>query len=154
MLDINTKAPEFTLPDQNGDMVSLSSFKGKKVILYFYPKDSTPGCTKEACSFRDAKPELDNLGAVVLGVSKDSARAHRNFIEKQSLNFTLLSDESTEVIQAYGAWGEKNMCGKKSIGIIRSTFVIDEEGMIIKTYPKVAVATHGEDVRAFLESIK
>ena len=154
MLDINTKAPEFTLPDQNGELVSLSSFLGKKVVLYFYPKDNTSGCTKEACSFRDAKPDFDNLNAVVIGVSKDSAKAHRSFIEKQSLNFMLLIDEKAEVLEKYEAWGEKSMYGKKYMGIIRCTYVIDENGMIIKTYPKVSVATHGQDVKNFLESIK
>lgn len=154
MLDINTKAPEFTLPDQNGELVSLSSFLGKKVVLYFYPKDNTSGCTKEACSFRDAKPDFDNLNAVVIGVSKDSAKAHRSFIEKQSLNFMLLTDENAEVLEKYEAWGEKSMYGKKYMGIIRCTYVIDENGMIIKTYPKVSVSTHGQDVKSFLESIK
>ncbi len=154
MLDINTKAPEFTLPDQNGELVSLSSFLGKKVVLYFYPKDNTSGCTKEACSFRDAKPDFDNLNAVVIGVSKDSAKAHRSFIEKQSLNFMLLTDENAEVLEKYEAWGEKSMYGKKYMGIIRCTYVIDENGTIIKTYPKVSVSTHGQDVKNFLASIK
>ncbi|MBO5770421.1 MAG: peroxiredoxin, partial [Spirochaetales bacterium] len=109
---------------------------------------------KEACSFRDAKPDFDNLNAVVIGVSKDSAKAHRSFIEKQSLNFMLLTDEKAEVLEKYEAWGEKSMYGKKYMGIIRCTYVIDENGMIIKTYPKVSVATHGQDVKNFLESIK
>ena len=154
MLDINTLAPDFTLPDENGNDVTLSSFRGKKVVLYFYPKDNTSGCTKEACSLRDNKVNFDGLNATILGVSKDSAKAHRSFIEKQNLNFTLLTDESAKVLELYGAWGEKSMYGKKYMGIIRCTYIIDENGIIIKTYPKVSVSTHGDDVKAFLESLK
>ena len=154
MLDINTLAPDFTLPDENGNDVTLSSFRGKKVVLYFYPQDNTSGCTKEACSLRDNKVNFDGLNATILGVSKDSAKAHRSFIEKQNLNFTLLTDESAKVLEMYGAWGEKSMYGKKYMGIIRCTYIIDENGMIIKTYPKVSVSTHGDDVKAFLESLK
>lgn len=153
MLSENTLAPDFTLPDQNGNDVALSSFRGKKVVLYFYPKDNTPGCTKEACSFRDNKPLFDNLNAVVIGISKDSAKAHTSFIEKQNLNFTLLSDPEHKVIEEYGAWVEKNNYGKKSMGILRCTYVLDENGIIIKAYKKVNTATHGEDVKNYLESI-
>lgn len=153
MLEINTLAPDFTLPDENGNDVTLSSLRGKKVVLYFYPKDNTSGCTKEACSLRDNKVNFDGLNATILGVSKDSAKSHRSFIEKQNLNFTLLTDENAKVLEMYQAWGEKSMYGKKYMGIIRCTYIIDENGVIIKTYPKVSVATHGDDVKAYLESI-
>lgn len=146
MLKEGNIAPDFTLKDANGNDVRLSQFRGKKVILYFYPKDSTPGCTKEACSFRDNKNELDKTNTVILGLSKDSEESHRRFIDKNSLNFTLLSDPEGTVIQSYGAWGEKKLYGKSYMGIIRSTFVIDENGTIIKVYNKVKVATHAEDI--------
>ncbi len=146
MLKAGTIAPDFTLKDSNGNDVRLSSFKGKRVILYFYPKDSTPGCTKEACSFRDNKTELDKTNTVILGISKDSEESHRRFIDRNSLNFTLLSDPEGTVIQSYGAWGEKKLYGKSYMGIIRSTFVIDENGIISKVYDKVKVATHAEDI--------
>lgn len=153
MLEENTLAPDFTLKDQDGNLVTLSSFRGKKVILYFYPKDQTPGCTKEACSFRDHKVALEGLNAVILGISKDSASSHLNFIAKQNLNFNLLSDTDHKVMEMYGAWGEKVLYGKKSMGVIRSTFIIDEDGIIIKRWAKVNTATHGEDVKRFLESV-
>lgn len=146
MLKEGNIAPDFTLKDANGNDVRLSQFRGKKVILYFYPKDSTLGCTKEACSFRDNKNELDKTNTVILGLSKDSEESHRRFIDKNSLNFTLLSDPEGTVIQSYGAWGEKKLYGKSYMGIIRSTFVIDENGTIIKVYNKVKVATHAEDI--------
>ncbi len=153
MLEVNTIAPDFTLFDENGKSVTLSSFRGRKVVLYFYPKDSTSGCTKEACSFRDNKVHFDAMNAVVLGVSKDGAKSHQAFIAKQGLNFSLLSDEEGKVLEEYQAWGEKSMYGRKYMGIIRCTYIIDEEGMIIKTYPKVSVATHGLDIKEYLESI-
>lgn len=153
MLDINTIAPDFTLPDENGQDVTLSSFRGKKVVLYFYPKDNTSGCTKEACSLRDSKPDFDSLNAVVIGISRDSAKSHTSFIQKQNLNFKLLTDADSKVLEAYQAWGEKSMYGKKYMGIIRCTYIIDEDGKIIKTYPKVSVSTHGEDVKSFLSSL-
>ena len=146
MLEVGTKAPEFTLPDQNGKEHSLSDYKGQKVILYFYPKDQTGGCIKEACSFRDRYPQITEKGAVILGVSKDSVRSHKNFEEKQSLPFTLLSDEETKVIQAYDVWKEKKMAGRTYMGIVRSTYLIDEEGVIVKTYEKVKPADHGGEV--------
>ena len=146
MLEIGTIAPEFTLRDKDGKEVSLSDFRGSKVILYFYPKDNTPGCTKEACSFRDKKEELDTEGFTVIGISKDSEKSHQRFAEKQNLSFTLLSDEDTSTIQAYEAWGEKSLYGKRYMGIIRMTYVIDEDGIIIKAYDKVKVATHAEDI--------
>lgn len=146
MLEIGTKAPDFTLPDQNGVSHSLSDYRGKKVILYFYPKDQTAGCTKEACSFRDRYPQITEKGAVVIGISKDSVKSHKNFEEKQSLPFTLLSDEDTSVIQMYDVWKEKKMAGRTYMGIVRSTYLIDEEGVIIKTYDKVKTAVHGDEV--------
>lgn len=150
MLEVGSIAPDFTLQDQNGNDRSLSEFKGKKVILYFYPKDNTPGCTKEACSLRDHKSELENKNAVIIGISKDSIASHQRFIEKQDLNFILLSDPEHKVMESYQAWGEKINYGKKSMGTIRSTYIINEEGVIEKTFPKVAVATHGEDILKYL----
>ena len=146
MLEVGTKAPEFTLPDQNGKEHSLSDYKGQKVILYFYPKDQTGGCIKEACSFRDLYPQITEKGAVILGVSKDSVKSHKNFEEKQSLPFTLLSDEDHKVIEMYDVWKEKKMAGRTYMGIVRSTYLIDEEGVIVKTYEKVKPADHGGEV--------
>ena len=146
MLETGTKAPDFELYDQNGEMHKLSDYLGQKVILYFYPKDQTAGCIKEACSFRDRYPQITEKGAVILGVSKDSVRSHKNFEEKQSLPFTLLSDEETKVIQAYDVWKEKKMAGRTYMGIVRSTYLIDEEGVIVKTYEKVKPADHGGEV--------
>lgn len=146
MLETGTKAPDFTLPDQNGENHSLSDYRGQKVILYFYPKDQTAGCIKEACSFRDRYPQIREKGAVILGVSKDSVKSHKNFEEKQSLPFTLLSDESTEVIQMYDVWKEKKMAGRTYMGIVRSTYLIDEDGIIIKAYDKVNTGKHGDEV--------
>lgn len=151
MLAEGTKAPLFTLEDQDGDNVSLSDFRGQKVVLYFYPKDNTPGCTKEACSIRDNMPDFSRLNVKILGVSRDSGESHRKFIEKQNLNFTLLSDPEHKVMEEYGAWGEKTLYGKKSMGVIRSTFVINEDGVIEKVYKKVNTATHGEDLKKYFE---
>ena len=151
MLAEGTKAPLFTLDDQNGNNVSLSDFRGQKVVLYFYPKDNTPGCTKEACSIRDSMPDFSRLNVKILGVSRDSGESHRKFIEKQNLNFTLLSDPEHKVMEEYGAWGEKTLYGKKSMGVIRSTFVINEDGVIEKVYKKVNTATHGEDLKKYFE---
>ena len=146
MLAIGTAAPQFKLPDQNGVMHSLKDYKGKKVILYFYPKDNTAGCTKEACGFRDRYPEITENGAVVLGISKDNVASHKKFEERHSLPFTLLSDESTEVLQTYDVWKEKQMYGRTYMGIERSTYLIDEKGKIIKAYQKVKSAVHPEEV--------
>lgn len=146
MLEINTKAPSFTLPDQNGVMHSLEDYRGKKVILYFYPKDNTSGCTKQACSFAELYPQFEEKGAVVLGVSKDSVASHKKFEEKYGLPFTLLSDENHEVIEAYGAWQEKSMYGRKYFGIVRSTYLIDENGIIIKAFEKVKPADNPEQM--------
>ena len=140
MLTIGTKAPDFTLPDQNGNMRTLSEFKGQKVILYFYPKDMTSGCTKQACAFGDLYPQFREKGAVVLGVSKDSVDSHKKFEEKFGLPFTLLSDTEKTVIQAYDVWKEKKNYGIVSMGVVRTTYLIDEEGMIIRAFDKVKAA--------------
>lgn len=140
MLEVGTKAPTFTLPDQNGDMHSLEDYRGQKVILYFYPKDNTAGCTKQACGFTERYPQIQEKGAVVLGVSKDSVKSHKNFEEKYSLPFTLLSDPEHKVLEMYGAWGEKKNYGKVSMGTIRMTYLIDEEGTVIKAMGKVKAA--------------
>jgi len=152
MLEVNTLAPDFTLPDENGNPIKLSDFRGKRVILYFYPKDNTAGCTKEACSLRDHKAVFDEMNAVILGVSRDSSKSHQGFIAKQNLNFKLLTDAEHKVMEAYGAWGEKKLYGKVSMGVIRSTFIIDEEGRIVKVFKKVNTATHGEEVKKAFES--
>ena len=124
------------------------------MILYFYPKDNTPGCTKEACSLRDEKEDFDGLDAVIIGISKDSTASHKKFITNQNLNFTLLSDPEHKVIETYQAWGEKTFCGKKSMGILRCTYIIDPEGKINKTYDKVTTSTHGKVIKKYLESLK
>ena len=150
MLKTGTEAPDFTLPDQNGVLHSLRDYRGKKIILYFYPKDNTSGCTKEACSFRDRYPDIQEKGAVVLGISKDSVKSHQKFAENHQLPFTILSDESTEVLQSYDVWVDKSMYGRTYKGIERSTYLIDEKGMIIKTYQKVKASVHSDEVLADL----
>ncbi len=142
------KAPAFTAKTQDGTTVSLDEYSGKTVVLYFYPKDDTPGCTKEACNFRDNIEELHQRDVAVLGVSPDSEESHRKFIEKYDLPFTLLSDPDKEILQAYGAWGEKTNYGKTSMGVIRSTFVIGPDGTIQKIYRKVKTETHAVDILA------
>ena len=140
MLEIGTKAPAFELPDQNGEMHTLEEYRGKKVILYFYPKDMTAGCTKQACAFGELYPQFAEKGAVVLGVSKDSVASHKKFEEKYSLPFTLLSDPRLDCIQAYDVWKEKTMYGQKTMGVVRTTYLIDEEGIIVKAFGKVKAA--------------
>lgn len=140
MLEIGIQAPDFTLPDQNGEMHSLSEYRGQKVILYFYPKDMTSGCTKQACAFGELYPQFREKGAVVLGVSKDSVASHKKFEEKYGLPFVLLSDAEKTVIQAYDVWKEKKMCGKVSMGVVRTTYLIDENGVIVKSFDKVKAA--------------
>ena len=140
MLDIGSKAPDFTLPDQNGENHSLKDYKGKKVILYFYPKDNTSGCTKQACGFGELLPQFTEKGAVILGVSKDSVASHKKFEEKLSLPFTLLSDTELNVIKAYDVWKEKKNYGKVSMGVVRTTYLIDEKGVIVKAFDKVKAA--------------
>lgn len=137
MLEIGTKAPEFTLPDQNGEMHSLSDYAGKKVVLYFYPKDNTPGCSQQACSFMELYPQFREQDAVILGISKDSVASHKKFEQKYNLPFTILSDEGLEVIKAYEVWQEKKLYGKVSMGVVRTTYLIDEKGIIVKAMGKV-----------------
>ena len=151
MLEVGNKAPSFTLMGDDGKEYSLEDYKGKKVLLYFYPKDNTPGCTKEACSLRDWNSEIIKRGVTVMGVSKDSIQSHNKFRDKHGLNFILLSDPEKTVHMAYDAWGEKKLYGKISLGTIRKTFLIDENGSIEKIWNKVAVATHGEDVVKYLD---
>lgn len=146
MLQVGTKAPDFELKDQNGEFRSLKEFKGKKVILYFYPKDMTSGCTKQACGFAELYPQFREKDAVVLGVSKDSVASHKKFEEKYGLPFTLLSDENREVIQAYDVWKEKTLYGKKSMGVVRSTYLIDEKGYIAKAFGNVKAAENPEQM--------
>ena len=140
MLAIGTVAPDFTLPDQDGKTHSLSDYRGQKVILYFYPKDNTAGCTKQACNFKELMPQFREKGAVILGVSKDSVASHKRFEEKYGLPFTLLSDEEKTVIQAYDVWKEKKNYGKVSMGVVRTTYLIDENGVIARAFEKVKAA--------------
>ena len=146
MLEIGTKAPDFTLPDQNGNVHSLSDYRGKKVILYFYPKDNTPGCTKQACGFAERYPQFTEKGAVVLGVSKDSVASHKKFEEKYGLPFTILSDPELVAIQAYDVWQEKKNYGKTYMGVVRTTYLIDENGKIVKVFEKVKAADNPEQM--------
>ncbi|MGN0484483.1 MAG: peroxiredoxin [Lachnospiraceae bacterium] len=140
MLEIGTKAPDFSLPDQNGTIHSLGEYAGKKVILYFYPRDNTSGCTKQACGFSELYPQFLEKGAVVIGISKDSVASHKKFEEKNDLKFTLLSDPELTAIQAYDVWQEKKTCGKISMGVVRTTYLIDENGIIVKAFGKVKAA--------------
>lgn len=146
MLEVGTMAPDFTLLNQNGEEISLSQYRGQKVILYFYPKDNTPGCTKQACGFAQLYPDFVKKGAVILGVSKDSVKSHKKFEEKYQLPFTLLSDPDLVAIQAYDVWKEKNMYGKKVMGVVRTTYLINEEGIIEKAYTKVKAAQNPNDM--------
>jgi peroxiredoxin Q/BCP len=150
MLAEGTMAPDFRLPADGGGEVALSDHRGKKVVLYFYPKDNTSGCTQEACDFRDDYSQITAAGAVVLGVSPDSVKSHDGFKLRYNLPFFLLSDPDHRVAEMYGAWGEKKMYGKSYMGIIRTTFVIDEEGRIVKVFPKVRVKGHSQEVLAAL----
>ena len=150
MLDIGTKAPDFTLPDKEGNMVSLSDFLGKKVVLYFYPKDNTPGCTKQACAFAAHFEEFKNIDAVVIGISKDSVASHRKFARKYDLPFIILSDTELQAIQAYDVWKEKKLYGKTSMGVVRTTYVIDENGVIEMVMPKVKPDTNATDILEYL----
>ncbi|NDC54975.1 MAG: thioredoxin-dependent thiol peroxidase [Planctomycetia bacterium] len=152
-IEEGSQAPDFTLPTHDGTRLKLSSLRGTPVVLYFYPKDDTPGCTREACGFRDAKAKLTKLGAVVLGVSPDSPKSHATFRAKYKLPFTLLADEKHAVAERYGAWREKNMYGKKSLGIARSTFVIDAAGKVARVFKAVKVDGHDEQVLEALRSL-
>ena len=151
MLEVGMKAPAFTLPDKDGNLVSLSDFAGKRVVLYFYPRDNTPGCTRQACAFAAAYEAFKALDAVVIGVSKDSVASHQKFAQKHELPFILLSDPELAAIQAYGVWQEKKNYGKVSMGVVRSTFVINGEGVIEKVMPKVKPDTNAAEILAYLE---
>lgn len=150
MLEVGTKAPEFILPDKNGDSVRLSDFLGKKVVVYFYPKDNTPGCTRQACAFRENYSAFRAQNTVVIGISKDSIASHQKFAAKYELPFMLLSDPELQAIQAYGVWQEKKLYGKVSMGVVRTTYLIDESGMIEKVMPKVKPDTNAADILAYL----
>lgn len=150
MLEVGMKAPLFTLPDKDGNLVSLSNFLGKKVVLYFYPKDNTPGCTRQACAFGESYEAFQAKNTVVIGISKDSAASHLRFAEKYHLPFILLSDPELQAIQAYGVWQEKKLYGKVSMGVVRSTYLIDEQGMIEKVMSKVKPDTNARELLAYL----
>jgi len=150
MIEEGKKAPDFTLKDAEGKSHKLSDYKGKKVVLYFYPKDNTPGCTVEACEFRDSYNEIKKKGAVILGISKDDEKSHKKFVEKYSLPFTLLADPEKKVVAKYGVWGEKSFMGRKYMGTTRATFVIDETGKIIKVFQKVTPKGHAVKILALL----
>ncbi len=150
MLEVGTKAPAFTLNDKYGKPVSLSDFLGKKVVLYFYPKDNTPGCTRQACAFAQHHSAFEEKNVVVIGVSKDSVASHLKFAEKHDLPFVLLSDPEHTVLEAYGVWQEKKLYGKVSMGVVRSTYLIDENGVIEKVMPKVKPDTNAEEILAYL----
>ena len=150
MLESGIKAPEFTLPDKDGKPVSLQDFRGKKVVLYFYPKDSTPGCTRQACAFAGAFREFETLNTVIIGVSKDSQASHQRFAEKNSLPFILLSDPELSAIQAYDVWKEKKLYGKVSMGVVRTTYLIDENGLTEKVFLKVKPDTNAAELLEYL----
>ncbi len=147
------QGPDFSMPANNGKTVRLSDYKGRKLVLYFYPKDDTPGCTKEACAFRDNLPDFEKVDAAILGVSKDTPDKHKKFIEKYTLNFPLASDEDGRVCDAYGTWGEKSLYGRKYMGIDRATFLIDENGTIARIWRKVKVDGHTEEVMAAIKEL-
>lgn len=152
MIEEGNKAPDFKLQNQDGKSVSLKDYKGKNIILYFYPKDDTSGCTAEACAFRDDFPMFENTDAVILGVSPDSVQSHKKFAEKYNLPFNLLSDESKEVCEKYGVWQEKSMYGRKYMGVVRTTYVIDKEGRVKKLFKNVKVKDHNKEVMEALEN--
>src|SRR5436190_22017239 len=153
MLNEGDKAPDFTSKDQDGKTIKLADYKGKRVVLYFYPKDDTPGCTKEACSFRDADDVYQNKGIKVFGISTDNEKSHQKFNSKIKLPYDLLADTDKDIVEKYGVWGEKSMYGKKYMGAIRKTFLIDEKGKIAKVFDKVNVSEHADEVlKAFNEA--
>jgi len=152
-LKVGDKAPLFKLKNQEGEPISLSDMKGKPVVLYFYPKDNTSGCTKEACNFRDEFPKFGKMKAEIIGVSADSVESHKKFAEKYKLPFNLLSDEKKEVLEKYGVWQEKSMYGKKYMGIVRTTFIIDAKGKISRIFPKVKVDEHNKEVMEALKEL-
>lgn len=152
-LEIGAPAPDFTLPTDDGGSFSLSAQRGKVVVLYFYPKDDTPGCTQEACDFRDALPDFDCIDAVIVGASKDSVASHAKFRKKHSLTFPLVSDEGSDMCERYGVWGEKSMYGRKFMGIERTTILIDRDGVVRQIWPKVKVAGHAQVVLAAVKAL-
>jgi len=152
-VNVGDKAPSFKLKNQDAKLISLADLKGKPIVLYFYPKDDTPGCTKEACNFRDEFPKFGKMKAEIIGVSIDSVESHKKFANKYKLPFNLLSDEKKEVVEKYGVWKEKNMYGKKYMGIERTTFVIDGNGKIAKIFPKVKVEEHNKEVMEALKEL-
>ena len=154
MLEIGTKAPEFCLPNQDDVEICLRDLKGKWIVLYFYPRDNTPGCTTEACDFTEAVPYFEDLNAVILGVSADSTQKHRNFIAKKELDITLLSDESTDMMQEYGVWQLKKNYGKEYMGIVRSTYIIDPDAIIKEVWTKVRVKEHVNKIKEELEKLQ
>ena len=151
MLSVGMKAPDFTLNDASGNPVSLGNFAGKKVVLYFYPKDNTPGCTRQACAFASAYAGFKELDAVVIGISKDSVASHKKFAEKYELPFVLLSDPELAAIEPYGVWQEKKLYGKVSMGVVRTTFILDENGVVEKVMPKVKPDTNAAEILAYLK---
>lgn len=151
MLEVGQKAPDFVLQNQNGEEVRLSDYKGKKVVLYFYPKDNTVGCTAQACGFRDYNKEINDLNAVIIGINKDTVKTHQNFTNKYELPFELLSNKDLDVLQDYGVWQEKKLYGKVSMGIVRTTFVIDENGNIEKIFEKVKAKDNPSEVLSYLK---
>ena len=150
MLETGTKAPDFSLPDQNGNTVRLSDFQGKKVVLYFYSKDNTPGCTRQACAFAASYEQFKTQNVIVIGISKDSVASHLKFSQKHDLPFILLSDPELQAIQAYGVWQEKKLYGKVSMGVVRTTYIINEQGIIEKVMPKVKPDTNAAEILTFL----
>ena len=153
MLDVGQPAPDFTLPDQHGQEVTLSRLKGTPVVLYFYPKDDTPGCTKEACAFRDARALYEKAGATVVGVSPDTVASHKKFADKYELSFTLIADTDKAVCQSYGVWQEKSMYGKKSWGVVRTSFLIDGDGIVRRVFRRVKVDGHADEVLAAIAGL-
>ena len=151
LLEPGVKAPDFSLQDKNGNTVTMSQFLGKKVVLYFYPKDNTPGCTRQAQAYEASLDSFKAVNAEVIGISKDSVKSHTNFTNKNELNFTLLSDPELVAIQGFGVWQEKKMYGKVSMGVVRSTFVIDENGVVEKVYPKAKPDTNAEEILSYLK---
>ena len=153
MLEIGQPAPDFTLPDQNGDPVTLSKLRGTPIVLYFYPRDNTPGCTTEACAFRDARADYEKAGAKVIGVSPDDVKSHKKFADKFALPFTLVADVEKQVCESYGVWKEKTLYGKTSMGVVRSTFLIDGAGIVRAIFPKVKVDGHSDAVLAAIRAL-
>ncbi|MEJ2543856.1 MAG: thioredoxin-dependent thiol peroxidase [Calditrichaceae bacterium] len=154
MLKVGQSVPQFSLPDQSGENHNINDYKGKWVILYFYPKDLTPGCTTEACNFQDALPDFNSIDAVIFGISKDSVSKHKKFAEKYNLQFSLLSDENNDICEQFGVWQKKSMYGKEYMGIVRSTFLVNPEGKIAKVYPKVNVKEHHAEILNDLKELR